>query len=224
MNGKAIILLAALVLVLSAEGCSLFKRDSQELVVKEPFSLEELKKLLSDRRIAANKSKAEEVTKRYLMMTYANDITSIVQVMNFKAPDSVKFLLVEAPPEIVYYDKIRLNQLLKERKNLLIRKFFAKKRNTVLKYIFTARKCTIEQCQTTLLGNNKATLYFPDKNDTLYIKRNDNVTATCYYDDYLVDGEVYNFILKGCNIMTVNKEVPEFKSSTMKDILKIKTD
>ena len=224
MNNKLIILLASLLLVFLTEGCSMFKNDSQNLVVKEPFRLQELKKLFSDPRIASDLTKAEEVTKRYLMMTYSNDITSIVQVMNLKAPGSVKILLVEAPPEIIYYDNISLNRLLKGKDNLLIRKFFANKRNIVLRYIFIAKKCSVEQCQTTLLDNNKATLYFPDKNDTLYIKTNDNVAATCYYDHYSVEGEVYNFLFKDCNILTVNKEVPEFTSEIMQDIIKIKTD
>lgn len=224
MNNKVMILLAALVCVFLTEGCSFFKKESQELVVKEPFNLEILKKLLSDRRIAADPSKAEEVTKRYLMMTFSNDITSIVKVLNLKAPGSVKVLLIDAPPEIIYYDKVRLKLLFKVKDNLLIRRFFANKKNIVLKYIFTAKKCTIEQCQTTLIGNNKATLYFPDKNDTLYIKTNDNVAATCYYEDYLVEGEVYNFIFKGCKMVTIDKEVPEFKDNTMQDIIKIKPE
>jgi hypothetical protein len=221
MNNRLLTLLAFLILVFWIEGCSFFKGDAAQMVVKQPFRLEELEKMLSDPRIASDSSKAEEVTKRYLKMTYADNVTNIIKVVNLKAPNSVKKLLIESPSEIVYYDKIRLNQLLKGKNNLLTRKFFAAKREHVLKYIFAAQECSIEKCQTIVIDNNRATLYFPDKNDTLYIKPNDNVAVICYYDNYLVESEIYNFIFKGCSMLTVNSEVPEFTSETMQDIIKI---
>ncbi|HLC16927.1 MAG TPA: hypothetical protein VJL89_11955, partial [Thermodesulfovibrionia bacterium] len=174
MNKRLLTLLALLILGFWIEGCSFFKIGTEQGVVKQPFRLEELEKLLSDTRIASDPSKAEEVTKRYLKMTYADNVTNILQVVNLKAPVDVKKLLIQAPPEIVYYDKISLNQLLKGQNNLLIRMFFQAKRENVLKYIFAVQECSTEKCQTALIDNNRATLYFPDKNDTLYIKPNDN--------------------------------------------------
>lgn len=75
-------------------------RDPNKAIPKRPFSFSELESLLSDRRFQ-EPSRARDLTRRYLAITYPAGLTNALDVARSEIDEEVREALFKAPPGTV---------------------------------------------------------------------------------------------------------------------------